>query len=224
MKRSDINKEIKWAIDLVKKENAGLPQFAYWNVEEFKKNSVEIQTLKKVMQGWDVTDFGNGDYSKMGAVLFTIRNGDLKDKSVGTPYAEKLIMLKPGQRLPIHMHRYKTEDIINRGGGNFKIKLYNTGKDGKPDMQSDVVVFCDGIKKIYGAGEIITITKGNSISLTPYMYHSFWAAEETGDALIGEVSSVNDDIMDNCFAEEVNRFAEIEEDEPAVYPLCNEYN
>jgi D-lyxose ketol-isomerase len=155
---------------------------------------------------------------------FTIRNGNLNDKSLGTPYAEKFIMLKPGQRLPVHMHRTKTEDIINRGGGNFQIKLYNTGKDGMPDMYSPVTVYCDGIKKVYEAGETITITKGNSISLTPYMYHTFWAQEDTGDVLIGEVSSVNDDNTDNCFAEQVNRFTEIEEDELAVYPLCNEYN
>jgi D-lyxose ketol-isomerase len=224
MKRSEINREIKWAMDLLKRENASLPCFAYWTLEEFKKKKEDIEAIKRVMQGWDITDFGMGDYPKTGAVLFTIRNGDLNDTSLGTPYAEKFIMLKPGQRLPLHMHYKKTEDIINRGGGNFQIKLYNMGKDGEPDMISDVTVYCDGIKRIFKAGEVITITKGNSITLTPTMYHTFWAAKDTGDAWIGEVSSVNDDNLDNCFAEKVARFAEIEEDEPAIYPLCNEYN
>ena len=31
-------------------------------------------------------------------------------------YAEKLIMLKEGQRAPMHFHWKKSEDIINRGG------------------------------------------------------------------------------------------------------------
>ena len=34
---------------------------------------------------------------------------------------------------------------------------------------------------------------------------------------------VNDDMTDNYFAEPTARFADIEEDEPIVHPLCNEY-
>jgi D-lyxose ketol-isomerase len=41
--------------------------------------------------------------------------------------------------------------------------------------------------------------------------------------LVGEVSKVNDDRTDNRFLEEVGRFPEIDEDEPAKYLLCNEY-
>ena len=41
--------------------------------------------------------------------------------------------------------------------------------------------------------------------------------------LIGEVSAVNDDKTDNCFAEKMGRFPKIEEDEPALHLLCNEY-
>ena len=43
------------------------------------------------------------------------------------------------------------------------------------------------------------------------------------DRAAGEVSAVNDDKTDNYFAEPTARFADIEEDEPILYPLCNEY-
>jgi D-lyxose ketol-isomerase len=36
------------------------------------------------------------------------------------------------------------------------------------------------------------------------------------------VSQVNDDLTDNDFLEPLGRFATIEEDEPALFPLWNE--
>ena len=45
-----------------------------------------------------------------------------------------------------------------------------------------------------------------------------------GDLVVGEVSKVNDDNTDNYFLEPTARFADIEEDEPALHPLCNEYH
>jgi D-lyxose ketol-isomerase len=41
-------------------------------------------------------------------------------------------------------------------------------------------------------------------------------------ALVGEVSQVNDDLTDNYFLDTVGRFADIEEDEPKLFPLWNE--
>ena len=76
---------------------------------------------------------------------------------------------------------------------------------------------------MYKPGEIIKIGVGDSISLTPYMYHLFWALEGAGDLLVGEVSAVNDDNIDNYFAEKFPRFGDIEEDEAPIVPLCNEY-
>lgn len=42
--------------------------------------------------------------------------------------------------------------------------------------------------------------------------------------MAGEVSKVNDDNLDNVFAEKQNRFTQILEDEKAEWPLVNEYN
>ena len=56
------------------------------------------------------------------------------------------------------------------------------------------------------------------------LYHSLWGERGFGDVLVGEVSSVNDDEHDNHFLQPIDRYNTIEEDEPAVLVLCNEYN
>ncbi|MDF2840840.1 MAG: hypothetical protein K0Q99_1612, partial [Clostridia bacterium] len=143
-------------------------------------------------------DYGKNQFNQLGAVLFTLRNGSLKDNKVGTPYAEKLIVLKDGQRLPIHYHASKTEDIINRAGGVLAIKLYHSLENGEVDYHSEVQADLDGISKVFAAGGC-------------------------GDLVCGEVSSINDDNTDNFNAEDVSRFSKVEEDEPILHPLCNEY-
>ena len=222
MKRSEVNASLVWAKKLLEQHQFKLPCFGYWTLDEWKANVDKIDTIKKVMLGWDITDYGMGDFAKVGSVLFTIRNGN--EKGEGTPYAEKLIPVYDGQRLPMHHHKCKTEDIINRGGGIMFIKLYNTLPGGGVDYVNDVTVYMDGIEHTVKAGEAIDITPGNSISLTPGMNHIFGAKAGCGDLIVGEVSSINDDNTDNYFAEPVSRFSQIEEDEAILHPLCNEYN
>ena len=224
MKRSEINNAIKWSEKLLAEYRIKLPEFGYWSADEWKKNAENIGMIRKTMLGWDITDYGTGDFDRIGSILFTIRNGDQNDSTIGTPYAEKLILVKDGQRLPTHFHYSKTEDIINRGGGILELKLYNAKQDLSVDDESDVTVYFDGIKKVVKAGVPIDVEPGGSVTLTPYMYHNFGAKRGAGDLVVGEVSSVNDDNIDNHFAEPVSRFAAIEEDEAAIHPLCNEYD
>ena len=223
MKRSEVNREIAWAKALLEKENIKLPPFGYWTLSEWQQKGNAAEMVKKAMLGWDVTDYNLGTYAKVGGVLFTVRNGDQKDQSIGVPYAEKYILLRAGQSLPTHFHYTKTEDIINRAGGVLGLKLYNAKKDLSIDKESDVIVFTDGVKRTVKAGETILLKNGESITLTPYMYHSFWAEEGQGDLVVGEVSSVNDDNTDNHFNPEMPRFVALEEDEAPMHPLCNEY-
>jgi len=223
MKRSEINNAIEWAHNLLSKQQIKLPMFGYWQIEDWQKNHAKTKTIRKVMLGWDITDYGMDHFDELGAVLFTLRNGDLNDSEMGTPYAEKLIILKDGQRLPNHYHASKTEDIINRGGGVLAIKLYNSLDNGDVDLKTPVIVTLDGIDHTVQPGEEILIHPGNSITLKPYMYHLFWAKEGMGDLICGEVSSINDDHTDNYNAEPINRFSTIEEDEKISHPLCNEY-
>lgn len=223
MKRSEINQEIKWAIELLDKNNIKLPRFAYWSVVEWRKNKDKVDTIRKVMSGWDITDYGTGRYREIGCVLFTVRNGNLYDPTVGCPYCEKYLLFKEGQRLPVHYHILKTEDIINRaGGGDMEVTLYNMKPDGTVDPASDVIYYSDGVQEVAKAGVPFIITTGNSITLTPKTFHTFGTKEGTGPLICGEVSKVNDDNTDNYWAQPTSRFAETEEDEPILYPLCNE--
>lgn len=223
MKRSEINQALVWAKGLLEDNNIKLPPFGYWTLGDWRERQDKIETIKNVMLGWDITDYGMDTFEELGAVLFTLRNGLLTDASVGTPYAEKLILLKEGQRLPNHYHASKTEDIINRGGGILAIKLYNSKADGSVDFESDVTVELDAVEYTFKAGEPVYVQPGHSITLRPYMYHLFWAKEGAGDLICGEVSSINDDKTDNYNADVEARFSTIVEDEPILHPLCNEY-
>lgn len=89
---------------------------------------------------------------------------------------------------------------------------------------TDVTVTIDGCRQTHAPGSQLRLTSGESICLTPGLYHSFWGERGFGDVLVGEVSSVNDDEHDNHFLQPVARYNNIEEDEPAVLVLCNEYN
>ncbi len=63
-------------------------------MEDWNKKDDTIKTIKEVMLGWDITDYGMDDFENLGATLFTLRNGSLEDDTVGVPYAEKLIVLR----------------------------------------------------------------------------------------------------------------------------------
>ena len=222
MKRSEIQQAISWAKGFLQENNFSLPMFAGWTPEEWKSRRKEADTIVRTMRGWDVTSFGSDDFSQMGAVLFTIRNG-LPDGSAGCPYAEKLILMKEGQVLPNHFHRQKTEDIINRAGGVLLIRVFNSLPDGSVDREGDVRILTDGIERFVPAGTDVEITRGNSMSIYPGLYHMFTPKPGCGDLIVGEVSSVNDDRTDNYFEDGLPRFIPVEEDCPLTVPLCNEY-
>ena len=100
--------------------------------------------------------------------------------------------------------------------------MYNCGED-EGLAQAPVTVTTDGHTYTVPAGTKLRLTPGESITLPPRQYHAFWAEKGSGKVLIGEVSMVNDDNTDNRFYEEMGRFPKIEEDEPPLYLLCNEY-
>jgi D-lyxose ketol-isomerase len=133
------------------------------------------------------------------------------------------MFVRQDQVTPFHYHGRKTEDIINRGGkgtGRLAVKLYNSSPEGGL-AQTPVSVVCDGIRREVEAGGTVILGPGESITLTPFLFHTFHAVD--GHGLIGEVSSVNDDDTDNFFLEPLPRYPEIVEDEPPLRMLCNEY-
>lgn len=218
MKRSLINANIEWAMELCRQLNFNLPSFAFYTPEEWEAKATE--DMLQVKLGWDVTDYDSNDFDKIGAVLFTLRNGVFGDMQ--RPYCEKMIAMKEGQILPCHFHYDKTEDIINRAGGTLCVEVWNSKSEAEGyavDYESDVTVTCDGVKVTVPAGGVVRVTSGNSITLLPYMYHRFYA--EGGPLIVGEVSKVNDDANDNHFVDEMHMT--IEEDEPIRHVLCGGY-
>jgi len=121
---------------------------------------------------------------------------------------------------PWHFHWQKTEDIINRGGGTLVVQLRNSSKE-EQFADSETTVSLDGVTRTIKAGGMVKLSPGESITLPPRLYHSFWG--EGSRVLVGEVSMVNDDRLDNQFLEPLGRFPQIVEDEPPLHLLTVDY-
>ena len=220
MKRSEINQLIEEAKAFFKEQNFILPPWAYWSPDKWQGKGKTCSEIKENMLGWDLTDFGSGNFHKRGLLLFTIRNGKLQRDN--KPYAEKIMIVEEDQETPMHFHWNKMEDIINRGGGNLVIELYNSTAD-EQLAHTEVLVKIDGIKRKIAAGGKVILNPGESITLEQGMYHRFYGAEGKGKVLVGEVSSVNDDNTDNCFLEKLGRFPDIVEDAKPLHLLVSDY-
>src|SRR5439155_7591370 len=130
VKRSEINGIIEVAKETFGHIGFKLPPFANWTVQQWHDIGPEADEIRLCMLGWDVTDFGQGNFERIGRTLFTLRNGSSRFNS-GKDYAEKLILDPENQRPPLHFHRHKMEDIINRGGVNVVIRLFKASDTGK---------------------------------------------------------------------------------------------
>ena len=222
MKRSEINRVIREMEKLIADVGFALPPFCHWTPEEWEDKDHEYDEIRDNMLGWDVTDYGMGDFEHIGLTLFTIRNGSLTNPAYPKPYAEKILISLPGQVTPEHFHWHKTEDIICRAGADLVMRLTSSDEN-EEYSDAPVTVSIDGRRVTVPSKTVITLHPGESITLPTGLYHSFWAPEGGEASLIGEVSMVNDDNTDNRFYEKQGRFPKIEEDEPARWLLCSEY-
>jgi D-lyxose ketol-isomerase len=222
MKRSEINAIIENAMSFFKEMGFHLPPFAFFSLSDWEKNREAAKEIFDLKLGWDITDFGRGDFRNTGLLLFTIRNGRPHGPEYPKTYAEKIMIVEEGQATPLHFHWNKMEDIINRGGGNLVMELSNSTDDEKPDS-TDVEVKVDGmIKKVKPGGKLV-LYPGESISLPRRLYHTFYGEKSKGKVLVGEVSTVNDDERDNRFLVDFGRFSKTDEDAPPRYLLCGDY-
>lgn len=223
MKRSTINDIMATADDMIKSYGFILPPWANWSPETFVAQKDVATEVIRARNGWDITDYGAGDFDQMGLFLFTLRNGRLADlqRGGGMCYAEKLLISRQDQLSPMHTHVIKAEDIINRGGATLVVELFGSDADGNFAADQGGVVMCDGIQRAFGPGEKLKLAPGESVTLMPGDWHAFWG--EGGDVLIGEVSTVNDDETDNIFREPIGRFSEIEEDVAPTHLLVSDY-
>lgn len=153
---------------------------------------------------WDVTDFGLGDFARSGLVLVNLAEQP--------EYCEKLMFARRGQITPMHCHRRKKEDIISRWG-RLAIKLASPA----PVIRLQV----NGEMRDIPTDRPLILDAGERITLTPGARHEFWADSEY--AVIGEVSTANDDVNDNVFdSKDIGRYSSIEEDEPALVRLVSD--
>jgi D-lyxose ketol-isomerase len=224
MKRSEINAIMKRGIGLLRQFKFHLPAFAFWTPAEWKRKGPECGDIPRQNLGWDITDFGSGNFRRVGLFIFTIRNGTAAEarRASGKSYAEKVMIVEEQQVTPTHFHHFKMEDIINRGGGELAIRLWNaTADDGL--ARSRVKARIDGVEITVPAGGTVFLKPGESICLPPRLYHTFWGRKDRGRVLVGEVSRVNDDHTDNRFLDPIGRFPAIEEDVPPLYLLMGDY-
>ena len=224
MKRSQVNEIMAAADDLIRQHGFSLPPFAYWSPDQFRDNRRTASRIIDARMGWDITDYGQGDFETLGLFLFTLRNGQLADleRGRGQVYAEKLLISRQDQLSPLHTHIIKSEDIINRGGATLVVELFGSNDDGEFAEDRGGTVLCDGIARPFGPGEKLKFAPGESITLMPGDWHAFWG--EGGDVLIGEVSTVNNDLTDNLFRDPIGRFGDIEEDVAATHLLVSDYD
>ncbi|MDR2360223.1 MAG: D-lyxose/D-mannose family sugar isomerase [Oscillospiraceae bacterium] len=222
MKRSEINKILTDAYAFIEAKGFRLPVWALTPAAEWAVRGAEYDEIRDLGLGWDVTDYGHGKFAEIGLTLFTIRNGSASDPRYPKPYAEKLLITRENQVCPCHFHQRKREDIINRGGGILCMRLWQSSEDGGLSADN-FEVNSDGVNMTMRPGDILRLAPGESVTLTPGLYHSFWAEAGGGTVLAGEVSSVNDDLSDNHFYTEQARFPVIEEDESPLWLLCSEY-
>lgn len=225
MKRSEVNEIIRESDKFIRSFGYVMPPFAYWSPQELKaRTSSDSKAILQARLGWDITDYGQGKFDELGLFLFTTRNGNQQDlkKGGGMLYAEKIMISRERQLSPMHRHIVKAEDIINRGGGTLVLELFNSNPDGSVDEKTGVEVATDGRIVRQKAGGLLKLKPGESVTLLPGNWHAFWG--EGGDVLIGEVSTVNDDLTDNIFREPIGRFSSIDEDEAPLHLLVSDYD
>jgi D-lyxose ketol-isomerase len=213
MQRSEINKALRAARAVCDEMRFALPSWANWTLADHKANPKASAFLVGRQIGWDVTDFGSGDFARRGLVLCCTRNG-IQGAASERPYAEKLLFVGVGQETPFHAHKVKLEDIICRGGGDLMVEFTAQGS-----FASDTTARVDGAEVDILQGPI-RLRPGQGITIPRGMQHRFWA--EGAPAFVVEVSQCNDDKADNFFLESLGRFSTVVEDEPPLYPLWNE--
>ena len=102
MKRSEVNNILQEACEFLNAMKFLLPPWAYFRPARWKKIMDDPEESKAYAEiidnrlGWDLTDFGSRDYSSIGLLLFTLRNGNPGDPE-GKPYAEKILISKENQ-------------------------------------------------------------------------------------------------------------------------------
>ncbi len=122
MKRSEVNGLMRDAEATFAQHGFIAPPWARFSPADWTSRPEQARFCAEHQMGWDVTDFGSGDFAARGLLLLCTRNG-VQNRPGERPYAEKIMIVREGQETPFHMHRIKVEDIINRGGGDLVLEV-----------------------------------------------------------------------------------------------------
>jgi hypothetical protein len=79
MKRSEINSIMRDADAFIRLRGFQFPSFAYWTPADWEAKGLETREIVERQLGWDITDFGHGDFRQIGLFMFTLRNGILRE-------------------------------------------------------------------------------------------------------------------------------------------------
>ena len=66
MKRSEINAALRELEAMCAKEHCYLPPFCSFTPEQWEDVGHEYDEVRDCMLGWDITDYGLGDFNKVG--------------------------------------------------------------------------------------------------------------------------------------------------------------
>lgn len=161
---------------------------------------------------WDVTDFGLGQWRRFGLVLVNLAEEP--------EYCEKLMYARRGMVTPAHCHRIKKEDIIARWG-RLGVTVWPSRPASPRPRGPRFLVQVDGAERAVRPGETVELAAGSRITLVPGVYHEF--SPLSREAIIGEVSTANDDLTDNVFVrDDIGRFPGIEEDARPLVRLVSD--
>ena len=94
MKRSEINASIREMEAMINECRFALPPFCHFTPEEWQEKGHEYDEIRDNMLGWDITDYGLGNFDKIGFSLITLRNGNMHNSKYTKTYAEKLLYLR----------------------------------------------------------------------------------------------------------------------------------
>ena len=75
MKRSEINRHIEDMLDFARRRQFPLPPWACFTPAQWAAVGPEADEVRRCGLGWDITDFGSGEFARTGLTLFTVRNG-----------------------------------------------------------------------------------------------------------------------------------------------------
>ena len=231
--RSVVNRLIGEAMELMKKSGYPVPAWFYWTKEDWDKATDEYAEIPATIMGWDITDFGSGDFWNEGLLCFNISNGSKADPKYPKVFSIRICFLIKGQVSSPHWHKSKMEELINFTDTAFGTHVWNVNQNGQRDRYNDVEVEVSGRRFKVKPGDFVELKPFESYTMYPGVIHGpgedYVPANLPEEAhhisgYVIEIASVIDDLNDNLYLDEDHRWAvNIVEDEPAKYYLVQEY-